>query len=99
MRGRKSTWKNSVTKLIRVPEVYADILLTEARKLDQGRRPSVVDDFQDMSDALSNLSRDCLIQEIIAYRADVYDLRETLAVEQRRFLCTKCQHEALYPNL
>jgi hypothetical protein len=33
--GRKSSWQNSDTQLIRVPRVFAAHLLTMARKLDQ----------------------------------------------------------------
>lgn len=75
MKGRPSGWKNSVTKVVRVPEAYADRLTALAHWWDTGGHAHAPDPFTPEAEArarahLDTYPREALIDEILAFRTD-----------------------------
>jgi hypothetical protein len=69
--GRKSSWNNSETQLIRVPKVFATLLIHMARQLDRGEPLKLVaveaePDADSASDSYSHDRLNQIASEMIA---------------------------------
>jgi hypothetical protein len=85
--GRKSSWNNPETQLIRVPKIFAAQLLGIARALDQGRSIQIAADpdsteTDSVTDSLNQDSLNQIAAEILADETIVSTVAEQQVVKR-----------------